>query len=275
MHGRRQAIIVVLLSGFLPALNLLGLAGIGLFISAATVALVCLRLGSREGGIVLLWALLPAALIALQGDLFALYLLLGSFGLALRLRQRASWPEIILLATGLGVLIQLSLALQPGYLAQLEVQAQRVFDDLASQGATQVGAQEMLDVMVGFYGAFHVLSIVGSLILARWWQAMLYNPGGFRAEFHALRFDPRAMLALVGLLALGMSGALPGQGWGMLFTIPPLFGGLAAMHGVVGVKKLGAHWLALGYLTLVLMYPGIVALGLMDSVFDFRKRVAK
>ena len=59
MLGRRQAIIIVLLSGFFPLLY---------FISAAVIALVTLRKGQAEGLILLLWSLLPAGMMWAMGD---------------------------------------------------------------------------------------------------------------------------------------------------------------------------------------------------------------
>src|SRR5690606_9279179 len=111
MHGRRQAIIIVLLCGFFPMLY---------FISAAVVALVNLRKGWYEGFLVLLWSLLPAAILWRMGDMTPAVLMTGCTALALLLRREGSWPRVILAATALGLLVQLSLVLQTGYVAQVQ-----------------------------------------------------------------------------------------------------------------------------------------------------------
>ena len=268
MHGRRQAIIVVLLCGFFPMLY---------FASAAVVGLVNLRKGWQEGLIVLLWAMLPAVFLwQVTGDTMPVVLMPGIMLLALVLRSSGSWRQAILVATGLGLAVQLSLAFQPGFLAEWESFANQVIEAQLRQGAeVQYSANQLVELLLMIYGASHAVTMLVCLVLARWWQALLYNPGGFRQEFHQLRFDPRVMLAVLGLLLLGLAGVEPFDDWMAVLSIPAMFGGLAAMHGIVAARKLGTHWLVLGYLTLLLMYPAVVALGVMDSVFDLRKRISK
>jgi len=110
-------------------------------------------------------------------------------------------------------------------------------------------------------------------MIGRWWQALLYNPGGFRQEFHNLRFDPRIMVIMLGLILAGLLDIPPLDGWLPLFYIAPMFAGLAVAHYTVAVKKLGTPWLVLCYITLVMMAPAIFLLGLADSVLDLRKRM--
>src|SRR3990172_12174890 len=55
-----------------------------------------------------------------------------------------------------------------------------------------------------------VVSLVTSLFCARWWQASMFQPGGFRQEFQALHLPKvltLALLACVGLLAAGLADA--------------------------------------------------------------------
>src|SRR5690606_38868442 len=53
--------------------------------------------------------------------------------------------------------------------------------------------------LAGLMGAVHALMALVGLMIGRSWQAGLYNPGGFRDEFHRLRPSP---LAAGGLLVL-------------------------------------------------------------------------
>mgnify|MGYP007113695048 CR=1 FL=1 len=62
-------------------------------------------------------------------------------------------------------------------------------------------ADQLIEVlagwMTGVLAAGMFLQLVFGLLLGRWWQALLYNPGGFRSEFHQLRLYPAlAWLAL-------------------------------------------------------------------------------
>ena len=265
MHGRRQAIIIVLLCGFFPLLY---------FVSAAVVGLVTLRRGGNEGLMLLLWSLLPAAVMFRLGDAGPAFVVAGVYLLAMLLRHGQSWQQVILAATFLSLLVQLSLHFQETYVANMRALFGQVFTVEPGTGIeADFATQQVVELMLDFYGAFHGFVMLGCLILARWWQAMLYNPGGFRREFHQLRFDPRIMLVLAGLLLGAMAGVEPLASWQAVFTLPPILGGLAAMHGLIALKKMGGQWLILGYLLLVLLSPAVILLGILDSLFDFRKRI--
>ncbi|MEZ5581549.1 MAG: hypothetical protein R3F37_01040 [Candidatus Competibacteraceae bacterium] len=53
--------------------------------------------------------------------------------------------------------------------------------------------QQLLDylapMVVGLIFANGLASLLCGLLLGRWWQALLFNPGGFSREFHELRLD--------------------------------------------------------------------------------------
>ena len=265
MLGRRQAIIIVLLSGFFPLLY---------FFSAAVIALVTLRKGQAEGLILLLWSLLPAGMMWAMGDSSPVFLMLGSYALATVLRKTESWQLAMLLAIGIGLATQLSLVFQPEYLAQVEsVVSDGLQVQLNQGGQTEYTQEQIVDLLLSFYGAYHAFMVIICLMIGRWWQAALYNPGGFRQEFHGLRFDPRVMIFLLGLILAGLLDIPPLDGWLPLFSVAPMFAGLAIAHYAVARKGLGSVWLVLCYLTLFMMAPAIIMLGLTDSVLDLRKRL--
>jgi hypothetical protein len=265
MVGRRQAIIIVLLCGFFPLLY---------FLSAAVVGLVTLRRGQQEGLLVLLWSLLPTGTLWSMGDSSPVFLMLGTYVLALVLRRTESWQLVILLAIGLGLLTQASLLIQPEYRAQVE---QVVNEGLQAQlnqaGQAEYTAEQVVDLLLSFYGAYHAFMVTICMMISRSWQAKLYNPGGFRQEFHLLRFDPRVMILLLGLILAGLLDIPPLDGLLPLFSVAPMIAGLAIAHWIVAKKKLGTPWLVLCYLTLFMMAPAIILLGLADSVLDLRRRL--
>jgi hypothetical protein len=265
MVGRRQAIIVVLLCGFFPLLY---------FISASMVGLVNLRKSSNEGLIILLWSLLPAGLLWALGDTSPLVLMISVAALSQLLKRDHSWQFVILLCVVLGVFIQLSLPWQTVYVEQAEIIVSQIFAVQANQ-ATELAytADQLLDLLLGFYGATHAVIIILCLMLARWWQAALYKPGGFQLEFHQLRFDPKAMLLVLGFIIVGLLGIKPFDSWLMIFCIPPTLGGIALMHYAVKQKKMGSGWLVLCYITSFLMSPIVIMLGLLDSVMNLRKYI--
>lgn len=267
MLGRRQAIIIVLLSGFFPLLY---------FFSAAVVALVTLRKGANEGLLILLWSLLPAGLLWAMGDTSPVFLMLGTFVLALVLRRSRSWQYVLVLATVIGLITQLSLVFQSEFQAQIELAVTSGLQAQLNQGSeVQYSSEQLVDLLLSFYGAYHAFMTVICLMIGRWWQALLYNPGGFRQEFHALRFDPRVMVVLLGLILAGLMELPPLDGWIPLFCVAPLFAGMALIHYTVARKTMGTPWLVLSYMTLLLVPPAIILLGLTDSVLDLRRRMDK
>ncbi len=265
MHGRRQAILIVLVCGFFPLLY---------FVSAAVVGLVNLRKNWQEGLIILLWSLLPAGILWTLGGNTPIVLMIGVAICSQILRLSNSWQNVFIFTTVLGVVAQVSLNWQAGYIEQLRQIMTEAIELQISSGATvQFTADQIIEVVLGLSGFYHTASIIACLILARWWQASLYKPGGFQQEFHQLHVDPRFMMLLLALILGGLLAIPPLNSWVAIFSLPPMLNGLAVMHGIVGLKKMGLQWLILCYLTLLLMSPIIVIAGFLDSVFDFRKRI--
>ena len=87
-----------------------------------------------------------------------------------------------------------------------------------------------------------------SLLLGRHWQAMLYNPGGFGAEFRALRFAPSQTFLLLGAMVACFfaesSGAIKNVTiWAAFASLPLMIAGIALIHGVAAIKKWKIGWL--------------------------------
>ena len=64
------------------------------------------------------------------------------------------------------------------------------------------------------------VSTILCLFVSRWWQAMLYNPGGFGEEFRQLRLDVRA--AGLSIIAFIVALYLPTEYrfWAELMVLP-------------------------------------------------------
>jgi hypothetical protein len=118
---------------------------------------------------------------------------------------------------------------------------------------------------------------VASLFLARSWQAALFNPGGWREEFHALRMGSMDMTAIVIVMLIGPAIGL--DGYLLVFSglVPIIVCGFALVHGLIGKKNLGGHWMIGFYALIIVLFPtflAIVALmALIDSAVDIRSRV--
>lgn len=275
MRGRMQATLVVVVSAALPLL---------FWLSAAAGSLVLLRRGWSDALGILAWALLPAIGWWYFGEPRTLLVLLGALGLALLLRANPSWNRVLLCSVVLGLVYGLVLGAQfrePIEAMALELQKlmPQMLDGMHQQ--MSVDERARLDsliapVLTGLIAALLQIVSLLSLMLGRFWQAQLYNPGGFGREFRALRLPtPLAMLLLVGMLLgpnLGPQMAMLTP----LCSVPLAFAGIALLHGMVAQGRLAKFWLVGLYITLLLFmqltYPLLVVLAIVDSLFDFRGR---
>jgi len=277
MRGRMQAIVVVAGSAALPML---------FWLCAAAGSLVLLRRGLNDALGVLVWAVLPALAWWYFGDPRTLLVLLGTFGLALLLRSQNAWPRVMLCSVGVGLLYAVALGEVFGEpIAALATELQKMLPNMLSQAYQQLSLEErtrlealLIPVLTGLLAALLQIVTLLSLLLGRYWQALLYNPGGFGLEFRALRFPPvLAMLLLAGVLfgpSLGVQMAMLAP----LCSVPLVFAGIAMLHGLVFQGRMQRFWLVGLYVTLVLfmqvIYPLLAVMAIVDSLFDFRGRAS-
>jgi len=267
MTGRRQAVLAATLLGFLPLVN---------FLSAPIVALVCLRHGMTEGLLVLIWAALPAAAWAVAGDMIPLLTLLGSVALAAVLRSSASWELVLLGAIVVGIGAQLALLVQPGFVELMMQQIELLLANPELQGQVSILPPEQLQPLLRmFYGMMLMFLAVSVLILARYWQAALYNPGGFRQEFHRLRLGWKTSAMLSGAFVLTTLGPAALQPFAILFVMPLLVAGVALVHGIAGLKRLPSAVMVIFYVALMspVMTQILMLAAIADSWLDFRSRM--
>ncbi|MEZ1317127.1 hypothetical protein QIW53_13990 [Pseudomonas fluorescens] len=278
MRGRMQATLVVAGCAALPLLYWLG---------AAAGCLVLLRRGLQDALGVLALGLLPALIWWLYSDdPRALLVLLGSSSLALVLRASESWIRVLLVSIAMGVVF--AGVLGTVFAPQIEMLAQaliKVMPSLLGDVYQKLSVDEqahfaslIAPVLTGLIAALLQIVSVLSLLVGRYWQALLYNPGGFGREFRTIRFP--LVLAML-LLACMLLGPNIGPQMAMLTplcSVPLVFAGLALIHGLVAQKRLARFWLVGLYVTLLLfmqlIYPLLVVLAIVDSLIDFRGRLA-
>jgi len=273
MRGRWQALAVAVLG-----------AGSLLFgwISAAAVALVTLRRGVASGGWLVFWALLPAVAASwLSGDPGSVLLLLGVFVLAVVLRATVSLALAVAASALVGLISGGGLLLiGADFLAQLA----EVFAALLEQLQSNVATEESMDLVLsapstvqiaGILAAGNAVTAVFSLLLARYWQALLYNPGGFREEFHALRLPPLWTTGL-GLLALAVWAQEPWvSGWALVVSVPLMFCGFSLVHAYAAASGRGVSSLVIFYLLWLFVDPVkglLLGCVVADAWIDFRRR---
>lgn len=273
MRGRRQAALAVGLTAALPLL---------FWLSAAGASLVLLRKGLAQSASIIVWALVPAVVWALYGDPYVLLVIGGSLLMAQVLRESASWLRVLLasLVVGLGSAWVLSVTFADSIdqlAGLLQESMPGLFDEAWQQldGEAQARLLELLrPVLTGLMAAVAQMLALAALVLARYWQALLYNPGGFGQEFRSIRLPA----AVAGLLVMGMLLAprLSAQAAVVmpLCAIPLGVAGVALVHGVVARYNMGRFPLIGFYVGMFLfaqlLYPLLIILALADSVFDFR-----
>jgi hypothetical protein len=135
--------------------------------------------------------------------------------------------------------------------------------------------------MTGAFAGGLFLQLAATLSLARWWQAVLYNPGGFAAEFRELRFPALlayGAVALVGLNALG-DGIAPDLARDLLILVVLVYllQGLAVLHDLTARTGTNRIWLVVLYLLLFFLMPhaalAVSGLGLVDTWVNIRARI--
>ena len=273
MRGRWQALAVAVLG-----------AGSLLFgwVSAAAIALVTLRKGLADGGWLVLWALLPAVLAAwISGDSGSVLLLLGTFLLAVVLRFSVSLPLAVIASVAVGVVSGLSLlAFSGAFLAEVVTVFGEVLTQLEASIPVENGAQVVLSrpttlQVAGILAVGNAAVAVLSLLLGRWWQSLLYNPGGFAQEFQTLRLSRTWLLLLLATALLFWRAGPEWVGWSAIAAVPLTAWGFALIHARAKSRGRGRGWLTGVYLLWLFIDPAkfmLIGLVIADAWIDFRSR---
>ncbi|WP_213875514.1 hypothetical protein [Pseudomonas sp. dw_358] len=275
MRGRVQATLVVAGCAALPLM---------VWLSAAAGCLVLLRRGPKDAFSVLLWALLPALAWWFYGEPRTLMVLLGSLGLAACLRSGMAWNRLLLVSVALGLVFgvvlgavfrepieQFSQVLQQHLPDMLE----GIYQKMSIEERARLGSL-ITPVLIGLIAAMMQALSLLALMLGRYWQAVLYNPGGFGREFREIRIAPWPAMMLLALMLIGPNFGSQVAMLTPLCSLPLLISGLALVHGLVAQKRLARFWLVGMYVTLVpfmqLVYLLLVVAAIVDSLIDFRGR---
>jgi hypothetical protein len=252
------------------------------WLGAAIAALVTLRKGFISALPVILAAAIPAGWWWTQGDVVPLASVLLVTLMGVVLRERMRWGETLIVGTLVCAgMIQLGIFSPPGgteaMLEQLRESSAEFDRMLTELGRQDYDTAFLADLVVGgVTGLVVLLAAIICLAIARGWQAGIYNPGGFRQEFHALRLAPRELAVLIGLGVVSMLFGV--AGFALLGWVPLLIAGVALVHGIIGLKGMNGLWLVAFYLLLITTWPMILIvllLGLVDSFANVRGRLAR
>lgn len=270
MGGRFNALVAAAVLGFIPLIA---------WTSVSVVALVALRRNAAEAVWPLAGALMAATVQWNSGDVSHVGALLAAMAGALVLANTRSLAMAVVV-TALAAALYLAALVQwmPERFDPVLAMFQSLVEQLKQAGEeaaflTQIDLRQMVVEMMGLLTGVTALA---GLLLARSLQAGLYNPGGFREEFHQLRLAPGVIFALMlgMLLAQWLEQALIVA---PLLLLPLILAGVGLVHGLAGLKPDNRTSLVLFYVVLVLFAgPAImllVAAATMDSFIDFRKRI--
>ncbi|EKT4462260.1 MULTISPECIES: hypothetical protein [Pseudomonas] len=266
MRGRVQATLVVVISAVLPLL---------FWLSAAACSFVLLRRGFKDATRVIAGGLLAGLAVWVMGDPITFLVIAGALSLAALLRAEHPWSRVLVVSAVFAVAFSLVLDLA---LAQtFDVLAKAFAEAMPKiEGQPVLSGELIRPVLVASTAVTVQLFSVLALVLARYWQAALYNPGGFGREFRALKLPKQTMAVLVAVMVVA---PFIGPQFIILASASSLvlvLAGIALMHGLVAQGRLAGFWLVGMYVTLPLImqliYPLLVVLAIVDSLIDFRGR---
>lgn len=262
-----------------------------IWLSAAVIALVTLIKDSRQTLVVMAVAtagtMLFAGLIFSAPSMVVYFLLMAwlPVWIAASVLRTASLTASLQVIAGLSMAVIVVLyTFFPGmgeiWRETLDLLVQQVHEQ--SQGELSMPLLQEVEEMAirmipGFLAASILFGTMISLFLARWWQSVILNPGGFAREFQALNLGKAAaVVATVVVLAVVLMGS---ELWyAMLLIVMALYTaqGMSILHAVFKGRQLNRAWLYLIYLVMLFL-PEVAAMlilvGITDAWIDFRGRL--
>jgi hypothetical protein len=273
LRGRLQALIVALIGSLFP------------LISSATIALVSICKGAKEGTLLFLWVSLALVLINQAGSENPLLTAVSIASLGIMVitatvhKIMASWQWTLLAIVLVSVAVSLAFGILMGSsVTNLLAAAQEMLSNVKSQEQDAQLSIGLTDSMLlGLVATILAVGSMMSLMLARWWQAGIYNPGGFQKEFHSYTIDAKIAVLLVVILIVGQLLPQSSKLWAELAVLPLLVAGIALVHFTVKLFGQGKQWLAFVYVGMIMVGKPVtlilVLLGLTDSLIDLRSRL--
>ena len=273
MRGRWQALAVAVLGSVLV---------FAAPISAAAIALVTMVQGLRDGGWVALWSLLPALLVGwVSGDYGTGFLLGTVFVGAMVLAQTLSLSLALLAivpvsAVGGLALLTFNTAFLEAMLSMLDTWIAALQAESPESGESLNAFRPTTTQAAGLMATGNALIASLSLLLGRYWQAVLFKPGAFGEEFRAFRL-PGVLTAILVLVAmLGALNDSEAAAWSALAGIPVTLAGFALFHHIAKRQQLGGTFLAVGYVLWIIvdgLKVGVLLAVLLDAFLDLGRRV--
>lgn len=258
------------------------------WVSDAIVSLVTLRKGAKEGALILLWVLLPAVILALNGySQLWLYDILGgsllTYGLAVLLRHTRSWTALLEMGALVGIISVFIIhamvpAVSTAWLHQLTVFLGMMEKQLSWNSTPEQLkslALELSKVATGIQVSLLLVTDLFSVFFGRWWQALLYNPQGLKQELYNIRLGLVATFLLLVLVLGSMAGLAPAIDSLPIAVLPFILAGISLVQCLFNTHKIAKKWLIVFYgLLIILPYlmALLVLLAAVDAWLDLRQK---
>lgn len=295
LQHRLQALVLTFMVTIIPVVGIVGIL---------IAALVTLVKGVVEGAIFTLAASfpyfiglykgqtgLPGSQFMLWGAGVAVVCNILTWVFAVLLKKGMSWSKLLQVAALLGVLVISVIHLAypnvadwwgEQLLSSLK-QANTILNTTTTP--TNMDAQiETINVSKSYAsGALTGIILLNALIqlmVARWWQAFMFQPGTLRLELHQIRLSPLAgLLFVISIIFAYLGNSVV---WDIMPIIYLLFAGagLSVIHYAFGMMgPMAWFWLALLYTTVLLSMPMslflLALIALIDIWVNLRRRFKK
>jgi hypothetical protein len=262
------------------------------WISAAAVVLVTLVNGPRSGLITTAMSLVGAAIFAFLifsapevAVIFVLIAWLPAWLIATVLRQTVSLAYSLQILTLMSLLAVVMLYLLYPNIGELWREPLDIMVKQLAEQSTDFTLAELkqtedwiIEFLPGLFASSVMFGTMVSLFLGRWWQAVLYNPGGFGKEFRSLNLGKVSALCAMALMLIA---AIVDSVFAvaMVTVVFVLYGiqSLSLLHAAIEIRKVNAAWLFLIYL-IMFFVPHVLLLLMLasfaDPWLDIRQRIS-
>lgn len=296
---RMQAVLLTFVFTFIPVVGVLGILFAGL---------VTLRKGILEGAIVTLAATAPyvvsfvlarhdpetvkiaiwmAVSVAVLSNIF-------TWVFAVMLYRQMSWAKVLQVAALVGVLaVSVIHLVYPdiatwwaGQLHDYYTQAAKAVSAALQEGSAGPTDDQLASIditkyyMNGLIAGVILLNALLQVVVARWWQSIMFAPGTLRKELHNIRLSRLAGVLFVACLVVSYLGNNI-----VIMDIMPIVyilftaAGLSLVHYMFGLmaSPTKIFWIAVLYVTLIFAMPTsmvfVAMMALFDIWLDFRSRL--
>jgi hypothetical protein len=291
LQSRLQAMGVAFVCAYIPYIGSL---------SVVIAAFVTLRKNAKEGALVFLAATLPSLLtyFATRIDpndlslaMIALSVTIASNVIiwlcAILLKRYENWGLLLDFTILLGIVfIVLIHMMYPDIQNFWSARLTEYFSKISINSSDSLTPENQAQIIAvlsryagGLMAASILLNAVLQVVIARWWQGVMYNPGGLREELYNIRLSH-----VVGVLYV-ICFAFSYMNYAIAVDIMPILyimfslAGLSLMHYILGPRKNSWLWLLMAYVLIIMSIQKSVMLisivAFLDIWLNFRSRFTR